>query len=69
MTSDVGGAIPRGTFLRRRKRAALIYQHATIDADRHIADAMGTQLVLFWPDSFGGGDDEGDAPGSLDPTA
>lgn len=46
-------------------RAALIYQHATLDADRHIADAMGTQLALFWPDWLG----EDDGPsGSLDPT-
>ncbi len=34
-------------------RAALIYQHATLEADRHIAESMGKQLALLRPDSFG----------------
>jgi integrase len=49
-------------------RAALIYQHASIDADRHIAASMGEQLELFSSESTD--NDEGDdgAPGPLEPT-
>ena len=45
-------------------RAALIYQHASIDADRHIAEALGTQLALFWSDTpeQDDGGDEGSGP-------
>jgi integrase len=49
-------------------RAALIYQHASIDAGRHIADSMGEQLALFWPEVTD--NDEGDDgnSGPLEPT-
>jgi integrase len=49
-------------------RAALIYQHASRDADRHIAASMGEQLALFWPEPTE--NDEGDDgdPGPLEPT-
>ncbi len=30
-------------------RAALIYQHASRDADRHIADSLGERLASLWP--------------------
>jgi len=30
-------------------RAALIYQHASRDADRHIADSLGERLAPLWP--------------------
>jgi hypothetical protein len=46
----------------------LIYQHASIDADRHIAASMGEQLELFSSESTD--NDEGDdgAPGPIEPT-
>ena len=30
-------------------RAALIYQHASRDADRHIADSLNERLAPLWP--------------------
>ena len=30
-------------------RAALVYQHASRDADRHIADSLGERLAPLWP--------------------
>jgi hypothetical protein len=49
-------------------RAALIYQHASIDADRHIAASMGGAARAVWSESTD--NDEGDAgdPGPLEPT-
>lgn len=34
-------------------RAALIYQHASQDADRHIADSLGERLAPLWPAALG----------------
>jgi integrase len=36
-------------------RAALIYQHATRDADRRIADALDARIKLERPDADGAG--------------
>jgi integrase len=50
-------------------RAALIYQHASRDADRHIAESMGEQLALFWPVTSDDDDDDEGGSASLVPTA
>ena len=34
-------------------RAAVIYQHASHDADRHIADSLGERLAPLWPSAPG----------------
>ncbi len=49
-------------------RAALIYQHASRDADRHIAESMGEQLALFWPEATDPDEDDDGGAGSLEPT-
>lgn len=50
-------------------RAALIYQHASRDADRHIAESMGEQLALFWPSASDDDEDGGRGSAPLEPSA
>jgi integrase len=47
-------------------RAALIYQHLTRDADRHIADAIGTQIAREFSGSSDEHEDQDDAGSEKD---
>ena len=49
-------------------RAAMIYQHATAEADHAIADALDKRIERAKPVDYGQGEDDGGTAGALAPT-